>query len=67
MFTKKHHDIVIQQSIAGNITEITTKQEEKRQGRKTIAADALSTLRLMAHIAMIAIYIPKDIMRAIKV
>ena len=64
MFTKKHHNIVIQQSIAGNITEITTKQEEKKQGRKTIAADALNVLRLMAHIATVAIYIQEGITRA---
>ena len=66
MFTKKHHDIVIQQSIAGNITEIITKKEEKRRDKKTIAGNVLNSLQLMEHIAIIVIYIQEDIMKAIK-
>ena len=66
MFTKKHHDIVIQQSIAGNITEIITKKEEKRRDKTTIAGDVLNSLQLMEHIAIIVIYIQEDIMKAIK-
>lgn len=66
MFTENQADIAIRRSIASNITEITTKKEEKRQGRKTIAADALNVLQLMAHIAITVIYIQKDITRTTK-
>ena len=57
MFTENHHYIVTQQSIAGNIAEITTKKEEKRRDKKTIAGDVLNSLQLMEHIAIIVIYI----------